>query len=79
VKLTDWKIDIKPESQAQDLLEGDEEEDWEPEQGSAMNRCRAVLANGRRCPNMALPGSLFCGIPSHQEQAAEFEGLVEGS
>jgi N utilization substance protein A len=79
VKLTDWKIDIKPESQAQDLLDGDEEEDWEPEQGSAMNRCRAVLANGRRCPNMALPGSLFCGIPGHQEQAAEFEGLVEGS
>jgi hypothetical protein len=25
---------------------------------------------------MALPGSLFCGIPSHQAQAAEFEGMV---
>jgi hypothetical protein len=23
-----------------------------------------------------LPGSLFCGIPSHQAQAAEFEGMV---
>jgi hypothetical protein len=28
---------------------------------------------------MALAGSLFCGIPSHQAQAAEFEGMVEGS
>jgi transcription termination/antitermination protein NusA len=78
VKLTDWKIDIKPESQAI-AFEEELEEDWEPDEDSAMHRCRAVLANGRRCANMALPGSLFCGIPSHQAQAAEFEGLVEGS
>ena len=77
VKLTDWKIDIKPESQAVEYEEEDEE--WEPDETSAMHRCRAVLSNGRRCANMALPGSLFCGIPSHQAQAAEFEGLVEGS
>jgi N utilization substance protein A len=78
VKLTDWKIDIKPESQATEYDE-ELEEDWELEEDSAMHRCRAVLANGRRCPNTALPGSLFCGIPSHQAQAAEFEGLIEGS
>jgi len=77
VKLTDWKIDIKPESQAVEFE--DEEEDWEPDEDSAMHRCRAVLSNGRRCANMALPGSLFCGIPSHQAQAAEFEGMVEGT
>jgi transcription termination/antitermination protein NusA len=77
VKLTDWKIDIKPESQAVEYEE--EEEEWEPDEDSAMHRCRAVLSNGRRCANMALPGSLFCGIPSHQEQAAEFEGMIEGS
>jgi transcription termination/antitermination protein NusA len=77
VKLTDWKIDIKPESQAVEYE--DEEEDWEPDEDSTMHRCRAVLSNGRRCANMALPGSLFCGIPSHQAQAAEFEGLMEGS
>ena len=76
VKLTDWKIDIKPESQAIEFE--DEEEDWEPDEESSMRRCRAVLSNGRRCANMALPGSLFCGIPSHQAQAAEFEGMVEG-
>jgi transcription termination/antitermination protein NusA len=77
VKLTDWKIDIKPESQAIEF-EG-EDEDWEPDEDSAMHRCRAVLSNGRRCANMALPNSLFCGIPSHQAQAAEFEGMVEGT
>jgi N utilization substance protein A len=77
VKLTDWKIDIKPESQAVEYE--DEEEDWEPDEDSTMHRCRAVLSNGRRCANMALPGSLFCGIPSHQAQAAEFEGLMEDS
>ena len=77
VKLTDWKIDIKPESQATDY--DDAEEGWEPEEDSAMHRCRAVLSNGRRCANTALPGSLFCGIPSHQEQAAEFEGMMEGA
>jgi N utilization substance protein A len=74
VKLTDWKIDIKPESQATEY----EEEDWEPDTDSQMHRCRAVLSNGRRCANMALPDSLFCGIPSHQAQASEFEGMVEG-
>jgi transcription termination/antitermination protein NusA len=77
VKLTDWKIDIKPESQAIEF-EGEDEE-WEPDEDSAMHRCRAVLSNGRRCANMALPGSLFCGIPAHQAQAAEFEGMVEGT
>lgn len=76
VKLTDWKIDIKPESQA---LEFEDEEEWEPEEDSAMHRCRAVLSNGRRCANMALPGSLFCGIPSHQAQAGDFEGMVEST
>ena len=75
VKLTDWKIDIKPESEATEFE--DEDEDWELEEDSAMHRCRAVLANGRRCPNTALPGSLFCGIPSHQAQATEFEGMIE--
>jgi N utilization substance protein A len=77
VKLTDWKIDIKPESQAIEFE--DEDEDWEPDEDSAMHRCRAVLSNGRRCANMALPDSLFCGIPSHQAQAAAFEGMVEGT
>ena len=26
-------------------------------------RCAALLSNGKRCPNSALPGSLYCGVP----------------
>jgi N utilization substance protein A len=26
----------------------------------------AVLSNGRRCPNAAIPGSTYCGLPQHQ-------------
>ena len=29
----------------------------------------AILANGKRCPNAAVPGSRFCGIPAHRELA----------
>ena len=29
-------------------------------------RCMAVLSNGRRCPNAAIPGSTYCGLPPHQ-------------
>jgi N utilization substance protein A len=25
-----------------------------------------VLSNGRRCPNAAVPGSTYCGLPQHQ-------------
>ena len=26
----------------------------------------AILSNGRRCPNAALQGSPYCGLPQHQ-------------
>ena len=26
----------------------------------------AVLSNGRRCPNAAIPSSTYCGLPQHQ-------------
>src|SRR5207244_12096267 len=32
-------------------------------------RCGAILSNGKRCPNAALPGSKYCGVPAHQELA----------
>ena len=34
-------------------------------------RCSAVLSNGKRCPNAALPGSKYCGVPAHQQLALE--------
>jgi transcription termination/antitermination protein NusA len=61
-RLTGWRVDIKSESEfateEQDVeYEGEEERD---------GRCLAVLSNGRRCPNAAVPGSTYCGLPGHQ-------------
>jgi N utilization substance protein A len=35
----------------------------------ADGRCHALTVGGKRCPNAALEGSLYCGIPSHQALA----------
>jgi N utilization substance protein A len=60
-RLTGWRIDIRSETEfATEAEEGDESED------EASGRCAAVNRNGRRCPNAALPGSRYCGIPTHQ-------------
>src|SRR2546426_1581086 len=64
-KLTGWKVDIKSEtefSQEEDELTYEEGEE-------ADGRCAAVLSAGRRCPNAALPGSRYCGLPQHQALA----------
>src|ERR671934_714934 len=66
-RLTGWKVDIKSDTEfAQQEAEaafggGDDEE--------FTGRCAAILANGKRCPNTALPGSRFCGVPAHRELA----------
>lgn len=68
-RLTGWRIDIKKASDAlaQAAAGGAAEpaidEDEEP---IGDGRCAAVLTSGRRCPNAALPGSIFCGLPGHQ-------------
>jgi N utilization substance protein A len=65
-RLTGWKIDIQSE---QEFAQAEAEaayggaEDGEEFSG----RCAAVPSNGKRCPNAALPGSRFCGVPAHQE------------
>jgi N utilization substance protein A len=68
-RLTGWKIDItsdtefaQQEAEAAFGGEGGEGEDFS-------GRCSAVLSNGKRCPNAALPGSRYCGVPAHQELA----------
>src|SRR5919204_446056 len=67
-RLTGWKIDIQSDTEfAQAEAEaafggGGEEEEF-------TGRCAAILANGKRCPNAALPGSRYCGVPAHQELA----------
>jgi N utilization substance protein A len=68
-RLTGWKIDIVSDTEfAQQEAEaafGGEGEEGEDVSG----RCAAVLSNGKRCPNAALPGSKYCGVPAHQALA----------
>ena len=61
-KLTGWRVDIKSETE---FSEAEEEIDYEGAEEQD-GRCAAVLSAGRRCPNAALAGSHFCGLPAHQ-------------
>jgi transcription termination/antitermination protein NusA len=68
-RLTGWKIDIKSDTEfateeADAAYAGGGEE-----AGEFTGRCSAVLSTGKRCPNAALPGSRYCGVPAHQELA----------
>ena len=67
-RLTGWKIDIQSDTEfaqaeADAAFGGGEGEGGEDVSG----RCSAILTNGKRCPNAALPGSRFCGVTAHQE------------
>ena len=60
-RLTGWRIDIRSESEfATEAPDGSVSADEE-----VGGRCVAVLTNGRRCPNAALPGTTSCGLPAH--------------
>jgi N utilization substance protein A len=61
-RLTGWRVDIKSETE---FASEDTEVEYEGEEQSD-GRCMAVLSNGRRCPNAAVPASTYCGLPSHQ-------------
>jgi len=65
-KLTGWRVDIVGESE---FAERAEEEGYEDEEEQFDGRCMAVLSAGRRCPNAGLPGSRYCGLPTHQALA----------
>jgi transcription termination/antitermination protein NusA len=69
-RLTGWKIDIQSDTEfaqaeAEAAFGGGDAEGGEDYSG----RCGAILSNGKRCPNAALPGSKYCGVPAHQELA----------
>jgi N utilization substance protein A len=67
-RLTGWKVDIQSDAEfAQAEAEAAFAGGSEGEEFSG--RCVAILANGKRCPNTALPGSRFCGIAAHRELA----------
>jgi N utilization substance protein A len=67
-RLTGWKIDIVSDTefaqQEADAAYGGGEPG---DEGDTSGRCAAILTNGKRCPNAALPGSKYCGVPAHQE------------
>ena len=66
-RLSGWKVDIVSDTEfaqqeAEAAYGGGSDEEF-------TGRCSAVLSNGKRCPNAALPGSKYCGVPAHQQLA----------
>ena len=61
-RLTGWRVDIKSETE---FSQEDQDVEYEGEE-TFDGRCMAVLSNGRRCPNAAIEGSTYCGLPQHQ-------------
>jgi transcription termination/antitermination protein NusA len=74
-RLTGWRVDIKSETE---FAEVEEELGLQTEQDMT-GRCHAVLSTGRRCPNAALPGSRYCGLPAHQALAEREEEEKEAA
>src|SRR6266849_5208949 len=70
-RLTGWKIDIQSDTefaQAEaEIAYGGADGEGEDISG----RCSAILSNGKRCPNAALPGSKYCGVAAHQALALQ--------
>src|SRR6186997_445568 len=78
-RLTGWKVDIKSDTEfahaeAEAAFAGDEEGD-----GDFSGRCMALLSNGKRCPNAALPGTRYCGVPAHQALADDPTAAERGA
>jgi N utilization substance protein A len=69
-RLTGWKIDIQSDTEFAQA-EADVAFGGGGDEQDLSGRCGAILANGKRCPNAALPGSRFCGVPAHQALALE--------
>src|ERR687886_252258 len=63
-RLTGWRVDIRSETEF-----AAEEAEMAYEEDETSGRCAAILSNGKRCPNAALPGSRYCGLPAHQALA----------
>ena len=64
-RLTGWQVDITSETE---FAQQEEDIEYEGEE-AADGRCMAVMTTGRRCPNAALQGAQFCGLPQHQALA----------
>jgi N utilization substance protein A len=72
-RLTGWRVDIRSETE----FSAEEAESGYDQDDAQAGRCAAVLGNGRRCPNAALPGSKYCGLPAHQKLEGASEPAAE--
>jgi N utilization substance protein A len=72
-RLTGWRVDIRSET---DFSKQESDGEYEEGEEDVGGRCHAILANGRRCPNAALPGSRYCGLDSHQALANQDSDVV---
>jgi N utilization substance protein A len=73
-RLTGWRIDIVSETE---YYTDDSDQPYtgaEGEEDEFPGRCIAVTSSGKRCPNQALEGSRYCGVPAHMALAAAEEG-----
>jgi len=64
-RLTGWKVDIQSDTEFAQA-EAEAAYAGEDDTQEFSGRCSAMLSNGKRCPNAALPGSHYCGVPAHQ-------------
>jgi N utilization substance protein A len=71
-RLTGWRVDIRSETEF-----AAEEADMAYEDDEASGRCSAIMSTGKRCPNAALPGSRYCGLPAHQALEGKDTDQVE--
>src|SRR5215471_17849437 len=70
-RLTGWKVDIQSDTE---FAQAEAEAAYGGDDGGEFTgRCVAILSTGKRCPNAALPGTRFCGVPAHQELAKRDE------
>ncbi len=74
-RLTGWKVDIQSDSEFAQS-EADAAFAGEDDTQEFSGRCAATLSNGKRCPNAALPGSHYCGVPAHQAVASQPAGAT---
>ena len=73
-RLTGWRVDIRSETEfAKEEADSGYGEEGGEELGG---RCAAILTNGRRCPNSALPDSRYCGLDAHQALANQDSDVV---
>jgi len=78
-RLTGWKVDIKSDSEFAQQEADAAFAGADAGGGDFSGRCAALLSNGKRCPNAALPGTRYCGVPAHQALADDPTAAERGA